>query len=182
MVDARLEKEDWKLTRITKGRIARVPQSPGCGYVPTTAVKEETDPVRIQALTDDSFRKVCIDSGAGESVCPVEAFPSYETKTTAKTGATYRAAGGQRLTNVGEIRPNFKSAGIGGSMAFQATTDVQKPLAAASKIAGKGNRIVLEADGGYIENKKSGKKIPLTIENGVYMMEMLVVPFQGPKQ
>ena len=65
-------------------------------------------------------------------------------------------------------------------MAFQATTVVQKPLAAASKIAGKGNRIVLEADGGYIENKKSGKKIPLTIENGVYMMEMLVVPFQGP--
>ena len=67
-------------------------------------------------------------------------------------------------------------------MAFQATTDVQKPLAAASKIAGKGNRIVLEADGldSYIENKQSGKRIPLTIENGVYMMEMLVVPFPGP--
>ena len=66
-------------------------------------------------------------------------------------------------------------------MAFQATTDVQKPLAAASKIAAKGNRIVLEAEGldSYIENKASGKKIPLTIENGVYMMEMLVLPFQG---
>ena len=66
-------------------------------------------------------------------------------------------------------------------MAFQATTDVQKPLAAASKITAKGNRIVLEASGSdsYIENKKTGKRIPLTIENGVYMMEMLVVPFQG---
>ena len=66
-------------------------------------------------------------------------------------------------------------------MAFQATTDVQKPLAAASTIAAKGNRIVLEAEGldRYIENKASGKKIPLTIENGVYMMEMLVLPFQG---
>ena len=53
---------------------------------------------------------------------------------------------------------------------------------AISKIAAKGNRIVLEADDldSYIENKKSGKRIPLTIENGVYMMEMLVVPFQGP--
>ena len=148
--------------------------------MPTSAEKDEKDPIRIQALTDESFRKVCVDSGAGESVCPIAAFPSYEAKKTAKTGATYRAAGGQQLTNVGEKRPNFMSAGIGGSMAFQATTDVQKPLAAASKIAGKGNRIVLEADGGYIENKKSGKKIPLTIENGVYMMEMLVVPFQGP--
>ena len=113
---------------------------------------------------------------------PVEAFPSYKTTKTAKTGATYRAAGGQKLTNVGEFRPNFKSSGIGGSMAFQATTDVQKPLAAASKIAAKGNRIVLRADGldSYIEHKQSGTRIPLTIENGVYMMEMLVVPFPWP--
>ena len=61
------------------------------------------------------------------------------------------------------------------------TTEVQKPLAAASKIAAKGNRIVLEALGtySYIENKQSGKRIPLAIENGV-LMEMLVVPFQGP--
>ena len=66
-------------------------------------------------------------------------------------------------------------------MAFQATTEVQKPLAAASKIAAKGNRIVLEALGtdSYIENKQTGKRIPLTIKNGVYMMEMLVMPFLG---
>ena len=158
---------------------SRLSQSSASGAAP--AVKEE-ESVQIQALTDASFQKVCIDSGAGESVCPVEAFPSYKTVETKKTGVTYRAAGGQKLTNVGEIRPNFKSSGIGGSMAFQATTHVQKPLAAASKIAAKGNRIVLEADGqdSYIEHKQSGTRIPLTIENGVYMMEMQVVPFQGP--
>ena len=49
---------------------------------------------------------------------------------------------------------------------------------------GKGNRIVLDDAGSesYIQNKKTGKKIPLTIENGVYMMQMLVrppTPFQG---
>ena len=66
-------------------------------------------------------------------------------------------------------------------MAFQATIDVQKPLAAASKIAAKGNRIVLDdaASESYIENKASGVRIPFKIENGVYMMEMTVVPFQG---
>ena len=66
-------------------------------------------------------------------------------------------------------------------MAFQATTDVQKPLAAASKITSKGNRIVLEEAGAdsYIENKQTGKRLPLSLENGVYIMEMLVVPFQG---
>ena len=64
------------------------------------------------------------------------------------------AAGGQKLTNVGEIRPNFKTDGQLASMAFQATTDVKKPLAAASKIAAKGNRIFLDDANpdSYIEN------------------------------
>ena len=128
--------------------------------------------------------RVCIDSGAGESVCPVEAFPDYELKKSAKTGATYTAAGGQSLVNVGEKKPHFKTGGINGFMTFQATTKVQKPLAAASRITEKGNRIVLDGEGSesYIQNKKTGTKIPLRIENGVYMMEMQVVkptPFQG---
>ena len=53
-----------------------------------------------QNLTGGSFTKVSIDSGAGESVCPVDAFPSYELKKSAKTGLTYTAAGGQSLVNV----------------------------------------------------------------------------------
>ena len=55
-------------------------------------------------------------------------------------------------------------------MAFQATTDVQKPLAAASRITAKGNRIVLEdaASESYIENKASGVRIPLKLERGIY--------------
>ena len=48
---------------------------------------------------------------------------------------------------------------------------------------GTGNRIVLDGAGSesYIQNKQTGKKIPLSIENGVYMMQMLVkpAPFQG---
>ena len=127
--------------------------------------------------------KVCVDSGAGENVCPVDAFPSYDTHKTSKTGVRYTAAGGQELVNVGERRPNFKCGGVDAWMAFQCTK-VQKPLAAASKIAEKGNRIVLdETDSeSYILNTVSGKKIPLAIENGVYMMQMLVkpsAPFQG---
>ena len=150
---------------------------------PGTIVEAEAEDqvIMIQNLTDTTFGKVCVDSGAGESVCPANAFPSYKTVKTAKTGTTYKAAGGQKLTNIGEIRPCFKSSGIGGCMAFQATTEVQKPLASASKMVANGNRIVLDdaASESYIEDKASGKRIPPTIENGVYMMEMLVVPFQG---
>ena len=149
-------------------------------------MEEQQATVMIQActtaaLTDGSFNKVCIDSGAGESVCPVSAFPSYKTVQTPKTGTTSRVAGGQKLTNVGEIRPSFTTNGTTASMASQATIEVQKPLTASSKIATKGNRIVLDEVGSdsYIENKACGVCIPLKIENGVYMMEMTVVPFQG---
>ena len=115
---------------------------------------------------------------------PVDAFPSYETKQTAKVGTCYTAAGGQSLVNVGEKRPEFTTNGVDAWMAFQATTKVTKPLAAATKITEKGNGIWLDdADSeSYILNKKTGTKVPLTIENGVYMMQMLVkpaAPFQG---
>ena len=137
----------------------------------------------VQNLTDCSFNKVCIDSGAGESVCPVDVFPSYELRKSAKTGATYTVAGGQSLVNVGEKQPCFETNGVDAWMVSLATTKVQQPLAAASRITEKGDRIVLGHVGSEsdIENKKTGKKIPLKMENGVYMMEMLVKPpFRRP--
>ena len=145
----------------------------------------QTQELMVQALTDVSFTEVCVDSGAGESVCPVEAFPSYETKTIQKIGVTYTAAGGQPLVNVGGKKPRFKTNGIDATMTFQATTMIKKPLAAASKIAEKGNRVILDdiVSESYIENKKTGTRIPLKLKNGVYMMEMQVKqPFQRPAQ
>ena len=77
-------------------------------------------------------------------------------------------------------------------MRFQATTHVKKPLAAASRITQKGNRIILDdADSlSYIENKATGIRIPLKIENGIYVMEVAIdskkvesndaVPFRRP--
>ena len=62
---------------------------------------KQEEKIMVQNLTDSNFNKVCIDSGAGESVCRVDAFPSYELKKSAKTGATYTAAGCQSLVNVG---------------------------------------------------------------------------------
>ena len=170
-------REEWKLGK--KPSTSATPLQQNCGSLHRAVQKAET--ILVQAVQDDTFISVCLDSGAGESVCPVDAFPSYATKRTHKTGTTYRAAGGQKLENVGEKRPHFRSGGVACSMAFQATTEVKKPLAAAAQLAAKGNRIVLddaESDS-FIENKKTGTRIPLKIENGVYMMEMLVTPFQG---
>ena len=101
---------------------------------------------------------MCIDSGAGESGRPVDAFPEYGTYKTNTVGNKYCAAGGTELENVGEKRPQFVTSGIHATMAFQATTKVQKPLASASRIVAKGNMIVLDGPGcsSYIENKATG--------------------------
>ena len=57
------------------------------------------------------------------------------------------------------------------SAEFQCTT-VTKPLASMARIAAKGNGVVLEEDGGYIENKVSGKRIPIIRDRGTYAIEM----------
>ena len=136
----------------------------------------------IQNINGD-FDRVCIDSGAGESVCPVDAFPMYGTFSTGKNGAKYRAAGGQELVSLGAKRPRFTTNGIKTSMTFQCATGVKKPLAAASSITAKGNRLVLDDANSesYIEDKASGVKIPSQLENGICMLEFAVAtpPFAG---
>ena len=129
----------------------------------------------IQNICGD-LDKVCIDSGAGESVCLVDAFRQYGTFTIGENGVKHRAAGGQELANVGRRRPRFTANGIKTSMTFQCATGVKKPLAAASNITAKGNRIVLDDanSDSYIENKASGVRIPIKLENGIYMMDMAV--------
>ena len=82
------------------------------------------------------------------------------------------------LRNVGEKRPRLRINGIQTAMTFQATTHVKKPLATASRITSKGNRIILDdADSpSYIETKATGTRIPLKLENGIYIMEETVEP------
>ena len=54
-------------------------------------VEEQTK--MAQALTDGSFDKVCVDRGAGESVCPVTAFRSYGLSRRRRLGRTTEQQG-----------------------------------------------------------------------------------------
>ena len=53
-------------------------------------------------------------------------------------------------------------------------TDVNTVLASVGRMTDKGNRVVLEKGGGYIENAKTGRRIQLQRKNNVYVFEMLV--------
>jgi hypothetical protein len=57
------------------------------------------------------------------------------------------------------------------SMQFH-VADVTKPLAAAAKVVEKGNRIVLDAKGSYIEHAASGERMQLYVKKGVYVFDV----------
>ena len=60
-------------------------------------------------------------------------------------------------------------------MEFQVAV-VRNPLGSFRKIAEKGNRIVIDHEGnsvGYIETKKTKDRIPLRIDSGVYVFDIL---------
>ena len=50
--------------------------------------------------------------------------------------------------------------------------DVKKPLASAVNVARAGNRIVVDDQGGYIENKSTGEKMELRIERNTYVYDV----------
>ena len=52
--------------------------------------------------------------------------------------------------------------------------DVRSNLAAGMRIVYAGNRIVLDEEGSYIENKASGDRISIRHENGCFMFDLWV--------
>ena len=61
------------------------------------------------------------------------------------------------------------------SMSFR-VADVTKPLGAVSKICHKGNKVVFDVEGSYIEHKATGARTPLREERGVYVLDIEMVP------
>ena len=62
-------------------------------------------------------------------------------------------------------------------MNFQ-VAEVRKALGVDSRIVGHGHRIIFDEPqiGSFIENKKTGKKIPLRQQNGVYYLDVWMKP------
>ena len=118
--------------------------------------------------------KITIDSGAAESVMPVDFLNSQpmEPSPAGKRGTRYIAANGDVMHNVGQKRIKFRTKdGAVSAITFQAT-GVRKPLAAVSRIVEKGNQIVFSPSENYIMNLATGKRTELEMENGTYVMNV----------
>ena len=134
----------------------------------------ETHPREINNVENGKIRrkgKVTIDSGAEDSVWPathVDWNKVVATEESAK-GIGFIAANGGRMKNYGGTKVEFVKDGRSKSMNFQ-VTDCKKPLASVSKIVDKGNRVVFDSDGSYIQNKVTGEMMKLERERGTYIM------------
>ena len=105
-----------------------------------------------------------VDSGAAESVAPVQIAPwaPRQESEGSMRSQTCLSASGEQLPNMGE--KNFDMVTSEGNWA-QATfqvAEVTRPLCSVSKMCDKGNPVVFELGGGYVEHIKSGTRTRFT--------------------
>ena len=128
-----------------EGWVSCVSEGAGLGGAPSTRDAERGEPVEINVIrTVDS-------AGASRSVRWGKEVQKPQ---------EINGDGGEQFTGPVAIRFNI--------------SNVQGPLAAASKVAGNGNRIVLEGSGGYIESIATGDRIALRLEGGVYVFDVVL--------
>ena len=93
-----------------------------------------------------------------------------------KRGAKYITADGSIMTNAGQKRVSFRTKeGTTSSIVFQAT-GVRKPLASVSRIVERGNRVVFDPSGSYIENAQTGARHTIEKESGTFVMNVDISP------
>ena len=117
-----------------------------------------------------------IDSGAVATIAPSGTIPGEEPRETeaSRRKMSYMVANGAAIVNKGEITLRGKAENGTSMNVIAQVSDVTKPLAAVREILKGGNRIVMDEEVSYIENKKTGKKIPIKRDNGMFVVTMTI--------
>ena len=134
-------------------------------------------------------KPLVVDSGAGETVMPSDWFPAHATTESdgSRSNDFYTTADGTKVFNEGQKRVDVCT--LDGqhcrTMTFQ-LAKVRKALGSVSQMVRNGNRLVFDQDAqgkdiSFVQNKKSGEKIWLRQENGVYVLDLLVGPPRTPR-
>jgi len=137
------------------------------------------EPAGLNSIAEDEWVEidVAIDSGATETVMSEETLNGVidiKESAACKRGIVYEVADGTQIPNLGErqflgIMEDGSAKGVTAQVCA-----VNKTLMSVSKIANKGNRIVFDDDGSYIEHKVTGEKSWLTLSGGMYYLKMWV--------
>ena len=137
------------------------------------------EPSGVNAVAEDEWVEieVAVDSGATETVMVEDTLSGIIDMTESsacKRGVMYEVADGTQIPNLGErkflgITEDGKAKGVVAQVCA-----VNKSLMSVSKIAGKGNRVVFDDEGSFIENKADGEKTWLRQSGGMYYLKMWV--------
>jgi len=163
------EQEDYDLGGFDIGCI-------DCEYkVHTHNMFEALRDTEVNAVDSTTLKgEVTIDSGAAESVWPVDLIPHIPTVPSegSRKGVNYISASGQKIPNKGEKKVRFKTInGKKSSITFQ-VAQVRKPLASVARIVDKGNVVVFGPKESYIQNIKTQEKVPVERRNGTYHIDV----------
>ena len=163
------EKEDIGSLDVVAQQIDNVEDRKPIGRVPK------------QRLRSAGRGKITIDSGAAESVLPPNVVPGEMLKEgdAKKAGVKYMAACGTAMANHGEKRVKFKAVDRDGNTSHLAAiqfqvTDVNKPLAAVSRILDQGNSVLFtrKGKGSCIIDDKTNERVYVQEENRVFVLDV----------
>ena len=133
-------------------------------------------PETISSVRVDGWEEIelAVDSGASETVIGPDMAQSADMRQgdAYRQGIKYEVANGVRIPNLGEKRfVGVSQEGLQRHMKAQ-VCDVNKGLLSVSKIVEKGNRVVFDPKGSYIEDGVAREKMYLRAERGLYMLRL----------
>ena len=134
--------------------------------------EEEVNHIKVEPKWEKL--EAVVDSGAAESVAPSSMAPWVPVRPSegSTRGQCYMSASGAKLPNQGEKKFSMMTPEGNWAEATFQVADVTRPLCSVTKICDKGNRVVFEGNGGYIENLETGVCTTFGRQNNVYVMEM----------
>ena len=141
------------------------------------ATLKTIEPAGINAVAEDEWVEIeiAVDSGATETVMSGETLNGVIDITesaTCKRGIVYEVADGTQIPNLGERKFfGIMDDGSAKGVATQVCA-INKTLMSVSKITSKGNRVVFDDDGSFIESKATGERSWLTQSGGMYYLKM----------
>ena len=133
----------------------------------------------VKAIAEDEWVEidVKIDSGATETVMPEDTLRGVidlEEGPAFRSGTEYEVANGKTIPNLGQQRfVGYTEDGLANEVTAQICA-VNQTLMSVSKVVKRGNRVVFDSDGSYIEHKETGARTWMEQDGGMYSVKMWV--------
>ena len=120
---------------------------------------------------------IAMDSGSMANVTPPRIFSCTVQATEAsKRKEVFHGADNSAILNLGSQSVSGKSDSenpVAISVDFE-VANITRPLGSVSKLVRKQNKVVFDEGDSYIENKRTGEKVPLREENCLFYLDIWV--------